>query len=161
MSNDRDKAIFLFYASTGLRHSEALQLNRFEDIDYELRTVKSKHDTRIKKAGIAFHNDECEIWLKKYLNSRKDTCPRFFQIDGGEPFQRIWKKASEKAGIKISPQILRKWHSTELGELGVPDRYVDVFQSRAPKTVLAKFYTGKGLERLKRVYDRANLKVLS
>jgi intergrase/recombinase len=48
-----------------------------------------------------------------------------------------------------------------LGELGVPDRYVDVFQGRAPKSVLARFYTGKELLRLKRIYDKANLKVLS
>jgi len=45
-------------------------------------------------------------------------------------------------------------------QLGVPDRCVDVFQGRAPRSVIAKHYTGKGLERLKRIYDKANLKVL-
>jgi len=57
--------------------------------------------------------------------------------------------------------VLRKWYSTELGELGVPDRDVDVFQGRAPKTVIARFYTGKELQRLKRICDKAGLKVLS
>jgi len=57
----------------------------------------------------------------------------------------MWIQISEKAGIKIRPQVLRKWQSTTLGENGCPDRYVDVFQGRAPKTVLAKFYTGKEL----------------
>ena len=47
-----------------------------------------------------------------------------------------------------------------MGELGVPDRFVDVFQGRAPRSVLAKHYTGKGLDRLKRIYDKADLKVL-
>jgi intergrase/recombinase len=42
----------------------------------------------------------------------------------------------------------------------VPDRFVDVFQGRAPRNVLAKHYTGKGLERLKRIYSKANLNVL-
>ena len=37
----------------------------------------------------------------------------------------IWKKASKAAEFKITPQVLRKWHSTELGELMVPDRFVD------------------------------------
>jgi len=37
----------------------------------------------------------------------------------------------------------------------------DVFQGRASKTVIAKFYTGKELKRLKRIYDKAELKVLS
>jgi len=48
-----------------------------------------------------------------------------------------------------------------MGELSVPDRYVDVFQGRAPRSVIAKHYTGKGFERLKRIYDKANLKILS
>jgi intergrase/recombinase len=46
-----------------------------------------------------------------------------------------------------------------LGELMVPDRFVDVFQGRAPRSVLAKHYTGKGLERLKRIYNNAGLQV--
>ena len=46
------------------------------------------------------------------------------------------------------------------GESLIPDRFVDVFQGRAPRSVLAKHYTGKGLERLKRIYDKADLKVL-
>jgi len=50
-----------------------------------------------------------------------------------------------------------------LGENGCPDRYVDVFQGRAPKTVLAKFYTGKELLRLKVIYEKFSegLKILN
>jgi intergrase/recombinase len=44
-----------------------------------------------------------------------------------------------------------------LGELMVPDRFVDLFQGRAPRNVLTKYYTGKGLERLKRIYEKSNL----
>jgi len=111
LTDDRERAIYLFYATTGLRTNEALKLNRFEDIDYELRVVKSKHNTRTKKAGVTFYNEECEVWLKKYLASRNDNSERLFCI-GWREFLRIWKKASEKAGVKITPQILRKWHST-------------------------------------------------
>jgi intergrase/recombinase len=160
LTDDRERAIYLFYATTGLRYSEALRLNRFQDIDYQLRAVKSKHSTRTKKAGVTFYNEECEAWLKKYLESRHDSSERLFCIGHGD-FLRIWRKASAKAEVKITPQVLRKWHSTELGELGVPDRYVDVFQGRAPKSVIAKFYTGKEFERLKRIYDKADVKVLS
>ncbi len=63
-------------------------------------------------------------------------------------FDKIWHKASEKAGIKIMPQVLRVWQSTELGEHGIPDRHVDVFQGRAPKSMIARFYTGKELLRM-------------
>jgi len=41
----------------------------------------------------------------------------------------------------------------------VPDRFADVFQGRAPRSVLAKHYTGKGLETLEKIYKRADLKV--
>jgi hypothetical protein len=160
LTDNRERAIYLFYGTTGLRHTEGLKLNRYEDIDYELRTVKSKHSTRTKKAGVSIYNEECELYLKKYLASRKDNSLRLFCI-GFREFVRIWRKASESAGVSIGPQIMRKWHSTELGELGVPDRYVDIFQGRAPQSVIGKHYTGKDLERLKRIYEKAGLKVLS
>jgi len=57
--------------------------------------------------------------------------------------------------------VLRAWFSTEMGELGVADSFIDIFQGRAPRAVLAKHYTGKGLLRLKRIYNKANLKVLN
>ena len=47
-----------------------------------------------------------------------------------------------------------------MGEQLVPDRFVDIFQGRAPRSVLAKNYTVKGIERLKKVYDKANLKIM-
>jgi intergrase/recombinase len=52
------------------------------------------------------------------------------------------------------------WFSIEMNELGVPDRFVDIFQIRDPRTILAKHYVGKGLQQLKRIYEKANLKVL-
>ena len=45
-----------------------------------------------------------------------------------------------------------------MGESLTPDRFVDIFQGRAPRSVLAKYYTGKELQRLKRIYEKANLK---
>ncbi len=37
-----------------------------------------------------------------------------------------------------------------LGELGVPDRYVDGFQGRAPSNVITKYYTGNEVHGLKK-----------
>ncbi len=47
-----------------------------------------------------------------------------------------------------------------MGELRVPNRFIDIFQGRAPRSVLAKHYTRKRLLRLKRSYDKTNLKIL-
>jgi intergrase/recombinase len=46
-----------------------------------------------------------------------------------------------------------------MGELGIPDKFVDVFQGRAPRSVLAKHYTGKGIETLKRIYQKAKFTI--
>ncbi len=159
LDTDKEKAIYLFFATTGLRRSEALNLSK-DDVHFDLRCVKAKHDTRTKRAGVTFYNEECEKYLQKYLASRNDDNSRLFRI-GHRQFRQIWQKASEAADCRIRPQVLRKWHSTMLGELMVPDRFVDVFQGRAPKNVLARHYTGNGLERLKRIYDKAGFKVLS
>jgi integrase len=150
-----EKALYLLYATSGLRKTEALGLN-VEDVQSCLRCVKPRHDTRTKKAGVTFYNEECA----SYIDQLKPKEDRIFRI-GKKRFKRVWNIASARAGIRITPQVLRVWHSTELGELGIPDRYVDVFQGRAPKSMIARFYTGKELQRLKRIYDKAKLKVLT
>jgi intergrase/recombinase len=48
-----------------------------------------------------------------------------------------------------------------MAEQGVQDRYIDTFCGRTPKSILAKHYTDYSPERLKGIYDKANLKVLS
>ena len=40
LTDDRERALYLFYATTRLRCSEVLKLNRFQDIVYQLRAVK-------------------------------------------------------------------------------------------------------------------------
>jgi integrase len=159
LNDDRERAIFLLYATTGLRKTELWKLT-FSEIDFDSRCIRSRHNTRIKKAGITFYNEEAETYLKRYLQTRKDDKPRLIRIDSTS-FANIWKRASQAAGCYIRPQILRKWHSTMLGELGVPDRYVDIFQGRAPRTVLAKHYTGKGFNQLRRINKNAMLQALA
>jgi intergrase/recombinase len=78
---------------------------------------------------------------------------------GHETF-RAWNKAREKSGIYLKPEDLRDFFSQERGRALVPDRYIDIFQGRAPKNVLAKHYTPQGIRMLREIYDKANLKVL-
>jgi len=54
----------------------------------------------------------------------------------------------------------REWFYCQMGELGVPDRYIDALCGRAPKSILARHYTDYSPERLKRIYDKAGLEVL-
>ena len=102
----RETAIFLFFATTGLRRSELRNLTR-DEVDFATRCVKAKHDTRTKRAGVTFYNRECETYLKQYLNARNDDSDRLFRI-GDYQFYSMWKKVTKAAGFKITPQLLRK-----------------------------------------------------
>lgn len=160
LTTDIERALYLLYATSGLRKSEVLNLRR-DNVDFNLRCIKANHHNRTKNSGITFYNQECEDFLMKItIKPHKKGNRNLFSI-GSTRFRKIWDKASDSTNFRITPQILRVWQATELAELGVPDRYVDIFQGRAPKSVLVKFYTGKDLQRLKRIYENASLRVLS
>jgi len=55
---------------------------------------------------------------------------------------------------------LLKWFSSEMATLGEGDRYIDTFCGRTPKTILARHYTDYSPEKLKRIYDKADLKIM-
>ena len=158
LTNNREKAIFLFTATTGLRKCEILSVQK-DQVNFKNRSVIPNHFTRKKRSGITFFSESTKTFLLKYLNERKDTDPRLFIISDRQ-WRKIWKKVTKASGIKITAQILRVWFATEMGEKLIPDRFVDVFQGRAPRSVLAKHYTGKGLRRLKRIYNKASLKLI-
>jgi len=42
---------------------------------------------------------------------------------------------------------------------GVSDSYVDSFCGRIPRSILAKHYLDYSPERMKKIYDKANLKI--
>ena len=162
MKEPMAKALFLFYATTGLRSKEVLSL-KIGDIDFEKRMIVPKKTTsRTKRMWVTFYNEEAERALREYLGSFRglNKEERLFPVTE-EYFKRRYEKFERETGIKITPQILREWFACEMGRLGVPDRYVDAFCGRVPRSVLARHYTDFSPERLKEIYDRAHLKVLS
>ena len=160
LESPRDKALFLLFASSGLRHSEMLSLE-FQDIDSESRMLKPrKNPNQSKHVWVSFYNAEAERDIREYLKNRKDQDPKLFPISKRQVL-RIFHRATEISGVKVHPQLLRDWFSCELGNLGVQDRYVDAFCGRVPKSVLARHYTDYSPERLKKIYQKANLRVLA
>jgi integrase len=155
----KQRAIYLFLASTGIRKGELENLT-FDKIDWENRCVKADHFTRTKRSGITFFNQETEQIIQQYLAKREDEDQRLFVISDRQ-WKAIWNKVHQVTGVRITTKSLRRWHSVELGEQGIGDRYIDVFQGRAPRTTLAKHYTSHGIKRLKSVYDRADLSLIS
>jgi integrase len=115
---DKEKAVFMFYKDSGLRRSELLQLQK-DDIDDSLRSVKSKHNTRTKRAGITFYTEETETLLENYSKERKDNKPKLFRIDM-DAFYKMWvritrarrsvnlRQALEALCIYLQPQQQQK-----------------------------------------------------
>jgi intergrase/recombinase len=122
--------------------------------------MPKKIEYRSKHVWISFYNKETDKVLNEYLASRNNSNARLFNVTR-EHAGRILRKASRNVGAKISPQVLRDWFCCEMGKLGVSDRYVDAFCGRVPRSILARHYTDYRPERLKEIYDRADLKVLS
>ena len=93
------------------------------------------------------------------LSKLESNGDRLFKVSDRQ-YKKIWKTAKKKSGLHITSQKLREWFRCEMGNLGVSDRYIDAFCGRTPKSVLAKNYTDYNPERLRLIYEEANLKVL-
>jgi len=158
LESTRDKALFLLFVTSGLRKSEVLSLE-LDQINFEKRMIiPNKRSNRTKRNWVSFFNEETEKALKKHIATLKEGDPLFPSY---KTLTRSWSKASQKSGVHITPQVLRGFFSSELGSLGVPDRYVDAFCGRVPNSVLARHYTDYNPEKLKAIYDKTQLKVLS
>jgi len=156
------ETMFLVLGSTGLRKNEVLSL-RIGDISLQERTViPRKGYDGAKNTWITFLNEEAAQAVRRHLETLKEPSPEtdlFKKFDSR--LKRAFKRAYEKTGVHITAQLLREWFACEMGKLGVPDRYVDAFCGRVPRSVLARHYTDFSPERLKEVYDKTGLKVLS
>jgi integrase len=156
----KDKALFLVYASSGLRRQEALQLHR-EDIDLEKFIIKPKpHRGRTKHSWFTFFNAECAEMLKQYLATRTDSNPKLFPMSRAVE-EKLWHFTIEKSGIRITPQMLRDWFCDEMGNRGMADRYIDALCGRIPKKVLARHYSDFAPAKMWKRYRKAKIKILS
>ena len=159
LSSTKEKALFLLYASSGLRRMEVLNLS-IKDIDFEKKMIKPKpHSGDTKKAWLSFFNEETSQVLKQYLETRKDNNPRLFPMSNKES-HGLWNAARTKTGLIITPQRLREWFCCEMVSKGVSDSYVDSFCGRIPRSILAKYYLDYSPERMKEIYDKAHLKII-
>lgn len=67
----RDKALFLLYATTGLRRNEILSL-KLEDIDLDKRMIiPKKGNSGTKNTWVSFLNEETKAMLVRYLQETK------------------------------------------------------------------------------------------
>ena len=161
LETPKEKALFMLYATTGLRRDEILSLKP-EDVDFDKRMITpDNHNGETKKSWVSFYNEERESALNDYLAKKKPSrSQRLFPMQRDEVVE-LWKSAREKTGIGITPQKLRQWFCSEMLRLGVSETYVDAFCGRVPKSVLARHYTDFSPQKLKDIYEKANIKILA
>jgi len=156
------KCFALFLATSGLRKGEVWNLRK-GDVDRKLRCIIPKcHTGETKHSGISFYNEEaekCLLEFERHMNPWQRKSEKLIPISKMRLYY-AWKRAKEKTGIHLKPKDLRDFFSQEMGKRFVPDRFIDIFQGRAPKNVLAKHYTPKGIRMLKEIYDKANLTII-
>ena len=159
LETSKEKALFMLYATTGLRRDEILSL-KLEDIDFERRIITpNNHHGETKKSWVSFYNEEAEKALREYLDSKKHSrSERLFPMQRQEVVE-LWKTAKDKTGMNITPQKLRQWFCSEMMRLGVSEIYIDAFCGRAPKSVLARHYTDFSPEKLREIYGKAGLMI--
>jgi len=154
-----DKALFLFFASSGLRRNEVLNL-QLSDIDHDKRVCYPNHESRTKNSFFGFFNDETNEHLEEWIKVKGPRSLRIFPMSSTRRY-KPFKDAREKTKLEITPKVLRFWFANEMAKQGVPDRFIDAFQGRVPRSVLARHYTDYSVDNLKAIYDKANLKILS
>ena len=152
------RTLFLILASSGLRFSEAYNLH-VRDIDLVTGMVTPNHRSRTKKSYITFVNKEALDLLRQLIHEkglRKED--RIFKNE--KKLREEWRRAKRKTGIDINPHHLRVWFANEMARLGIQDRFIDAFQGRIPKTILAKHYSDYSPSNLRKIYEKAHLKII-
>jgi integrase/recombinase XerD len=114
-----EKAIFEFMFSTGCRIGEIISLDK-KCINWSNRSaiVRGKGD----KEREVYFNIRCEIWLKRYLDSRQDRDPAIFVTEryphrmSIAQMRYIIKRIYNRAGInkEIHPHQLKHSYATHL-----------------------------------------------
>jgi len=154
------KMMFLGYCVSGLRRNDLMYLMKSE-LNRDNRMIIKNNDSLTKHKWITFYNDELAINLDNYLDSRIDSNPRVFVAAEYRTFEKYWDIAQDKAKLSITPKDLRDFFCVEMTNLGVPDRYIDAYCGRIPKSILGRNYTDYSPKTLKAIYEKAGLKILS
>jgi intergrase/recombinase len=158
LDTDYERLLFIGYACSGLR-TELLNIT-MNNIDFTNHALYPNHISSTKRSYVSFYKNEFEELLPAWLKQRYPKSVKLFSI-GSINKAYLFSLVHKKTQLNITPKVLRFWFANEMAKLGVPDRFIDAFQGRIPRSVLARHYTDYSLDSLKQIYDKADLSVLS
>ncbi|NJE76990.1 site-specific tyrosine recombinase/integron integrase [Thermococcus sp. ES12] len=158
----RDRLIFLLLYGAGLRVSELCNLKK-GDVDFErsLIVVRGGKGAKDRVVPIpAFLLGE----IKSYLEGRNDDSEYLIVEDRREKKDRItpntvWyllRKYGERAGIKVTPHMLRHSFATHMLENGVDIRAIQELLGHSNLST-TQIYTKVTVEHLRKAQEKARL----
>ncbi|WP_456395001.1 site-specific tyrosine recombinase/integron integrase [Thermococcus sp.] len=158
----RDRLIVLLLYGTGLRVSELCNL-KLRDIDFERGIITVKGGKGAKDRMVPLPGPIIEE-IKAYLAMREDGSEYLLVEERREKKDRIspktvWyilRKYGAKAGIKVTPHMLRHSFATHMLENGVDIRVIQEILGHSNLST-TQIYTKVTVEHLKRAQERARL----
>lgn len=158
-TDTREKAIIEFFFSTGLRIGEAQRLNR-SDITWETRSARVLG--KGNKERYIFFSRKCAIWLKKYLNGRKDDHEALF-VTERKPYRRmsisqlraVVKKVAQRSEVEnnVYPHKWRHSFATTMLNNDCPMEVIMLHLGHA-RISTTMLYAQHSPEKLRQLHDK-------
>ncbi|ASJ12874.1 site-specific tyrosine recombinase/integron integrase [Thermococcus thioreducens] len=158
----RDRLIFLLLYGAGLRVSELCNLKK-SDVDFErsliiVRGGKGAKDRVVPVPGFLMEA------IKSYLEMRTDSSEYLIVEEGRREKDRIspktvWyllRRYGQKAGVKVTPHMLRHSFATHMLENGVDIRAIQELLGHSNLST-TQIYTKVTVEHLRKAQEKARL----
>jgi site-specific recombinase XerD len=155
----REHALMEFLYCTGCRVGEVNKLN-IEDINWENRSaiVNGKGS----KQREVYFTAECKVWLKRYLESRKDSCKALF-VTECHPIRRMtiptiryllkMLATRGKVAANVYPHRFRHTYACQLLDNGAPLEFIQGMLGHE-KASTTQIYAQLRGERRRELYRR-------
>ena len=129
-ANEREKAIIEFLYATGCRCEEMSKV-KLSDIDFSRKEVLLFG--KGKKERLSYLNARSIVALQRYLENRKGNSPFLFCANqkpynnlSVRSFESILQKIGERAGVDVTPHIIRHTTATDAINKGMPIEQVQI-----------------------------------
>jgi site-specific recombinase XerD len=155
----RDYALVEFLQTTGCRVGEIQKLN-IQDINWE--NCSAVVNGKGSKQREIYFTTECKVWLKKYLDSRKDDCEALF-VTEKRPINRLGtatirytlKRIASRGKVQtnVYPHRYRHSFACRLMDNGAPMEFIQSMLGHT-KISTTQIYAHLRGERRKELYKR-------
>ncbi len=158
----RDRLIVLLLYTSGLRVGELCNL-KISDIDFERSLIVVRSGKGAKDRVVPIPKPIIEE-IKSYLDSREDESEYLFVEERREKKDRIstktvWyilKKYGKRAGVSVTPHVLRHSFATHMLESGVDIRAIQEILGHSNLST-TQIYTKVTVEHLRKAQEKAKL----